>query len=209
MINKFFKISALFLVILSLSACSIKKEVKINKADEIKKQTPVIENSKVYTCADAPVKISTLKVGDVFNGHVVKSVGGNICEENCADDFIGNIYFTENREVVGQLMPAEMGAKFYFIPDDKTWMPKLKTSNPAAVLGLTCESPLYGFSFSEVDEKKILAVDPEFKKFLVQGDRSKPYPKKLTIEIGELSLHINTGGEPAQIATIKNIINFK
>lgn len=101
---------ALAVVIVSASACSLKKsevkdqQVQENKQVQENQQTqeniqesleqPIVESSNQdlevsnvienkEKCGLKPVKISTLKVGDFYNTHKIKEISGNGLEKKC------------------------------------------------------------------------------------------------------------------------------
>ena len=227
------KISWLFLflgiIILAVSACSLKKD-EVKQTENITEETVTPKKENITDkllkvkemCGAEPTKISTLKVGDFYKTHKIKEISGNFLNNNCEtlctaivsdyDSVNGKVLFDGEETISGTLVMNDQYSLFTFVPDDKTWTPiflniYLENQNAAIVKGLSCAD---AFGLDTSRDNQALAKLPGVDKFLNEAKTGDNYPEKVSITIKNLRTSFLFGGEggtSAELVDIKLLSN--
>lgn len=164
--------------------------------------------SKNYTCADAPIKISSLKSGDIFNSYEIASIDGTLCENNCHEDYSGSINFKDEKVLSGHLSFSEYAGGLFFSPDNSNPIPRILRNPDISVGGLTCGNQSIMISNPEEAEKIIEEKIPGFnnlKKELVTKSEVI-YPPTVKIKIKDFKMSVTTGGESGEVASLVEVL---
>lgn len=152
-----------------------------------------------YTCAESPIKISSLKIGDTFNSHKIiklypeeKNIKGGI-EFQSEETVSGSLYINKNAKH-GDLSIS-------FVPDDKNWLPAIlnkndkKGNSEGAELVCGAKSfdlfmPVLNYDKNVQEREYPLLTDKlsDFKSFWLNTKDSAKYPKKVQIKISGINL---------------------